>query len=549
MGLGPKPVILLILDGWGVAPPGEGNPVEAADTPVFDEIVATFPTVTVRASGEAVGLSWGEMGNSEVGHLTIGAGKIFYQSFPRINLSIQSGEFFRMPAFLQATDHVKKNNSTLHIMGILSCGNVHGSDEHLHALLQMAQQQGVKDVVVHAILDGRDTIYNTGVDFMQTLQGQMSEIGVGRVGSVSGRYYALDRDNRWDRVEKAYNAMLGQGEKTAEDPVAAIEAAYAASNFDEEFIPLTITAGGKPVGAMKDNDAIIFANFRPDRARQITQAFIIPSFTKFERRYLNNCPFVTMTEYEKGTPAIVAFPPEVVSTCLAKVVSDAGLKQLHIAETEKYAHMTFFLNGMREEEFPGEDRVIIPSPRVSSYDQAPEMSTPKIAERIIKEVQAGTYDFIVSNFANADMVGHTGKYAATKLGVEAIDRALGQICNAVLPLGGVIMITADHGNGEEVINLQTGEIDKEHSTNPVPFIVVGEQWRGQASPAGEVIGGDLSLMPPVGTDGTEGPGRAAAEGNDGQPAHLASAGRASRQPRVAGPAHPFRWGPRSATMC
>jgi 2,3-bisphosphoglycerate-independent phosphoglycerate mutase len=498
MGLVPKPVVLIILDGWGVAPPGDGNPVAAANTPNMNEIIATFPTVTVRASGEAVGLSWGEMGNSEVGHLTIGAGKIFYQSFPRINLSIQTGEFFRMPAFIQAADHVKKNNSTLHIIGILSCGNVHGSDEHLHALLQMAQQQGVKDVVMHPILDGRDAIYNTGIDFMRTLQEQMRALGVGRVGSICGRYYAMDRDNRWDRVEKAYNAMLGKGEKTAEDPVAAIEAAYAASNYDEEFLPVTITSGGQPVGAIKDNDAIILANFRPDRSRQIAQAFTIPSFTKFERQYLKNVPLVTMTEYEKGTPAIVAFPPELVSTCLAKEVSDAGLKQLHIAETEKYAHVTFFLNGMREEEFPGEERVIIPSPRVSSYDQAPEMSTPKIAERIIKEVQAGTYDFIASNFANADMVGHTGKFEATKLGAEAIDRALGAICNAVLPLGGVIMITADHGNGEEVINLQTGEIDKEHSTNPVPFIVIGEQWRGQASPAGEVIGGDLSLMPPVG---------------------------------------------------
>jgi 2,3-bisphosphoglycerate-independent phosphoglycerate mutase len=498
MAIRPKPVVLLILDGWGVAPPGEGNPLEAAATPVMDELTASFPTVTVRASGEAVGLSWGEMGNSEVGHLTIGAGKIFYQSFPRINLAVQSGEFFTNPAFVSACEHVKKNGSTLHLLGILSCGNVHGSDEHLYALLQLAARQGVKDVVVHPILDGRDTIYNTGVDFVRTLTVKMGEVGVGRVGSVSGRYYAMDRDNRWDRVEKAYNAIIGRGELTAEDPVAAIEAAYARKNYDEEFLPVTIVAGGQPVGPVKDNDAVIFANFRPDRARQIARAFTVPGFNKFSRQELKNVPFITMMEYEKGTPAIVAFPPEAVSTCLAKVISDAGLKQLHITETEKYAHVTFFLNGMQEDEFPGEERAIIPSPRVSSYDQAPEMSALKVTERLIKEVQAGTFDFIVANFANADMVGHTGKFDATKKGAEVIDRCLGEICNAVLPLDGVVVITADHGNGEEVINLQTGELDKEHSTNAVPFIVVAEGWRGQASPSGEIIGGDLSLMPPVG---------------------------------------------------
>lgn len=493
-----KPVVLIILDGWGVAPPGEGNPLEAADTPVFDELVRTFPTVTVRASGEAVGLSWGEMGNSEVGHLTIGAGKIFYQSLPRINLSIQNGEFFKNEALVEAAKHCKEKKSTFHILGILSPGNVHGSDEHINAFLDFAKQQGLKDVVVHPILDGRDSIFNTGIEFVRNLQKKMADLDVGRIGSVSGRFFAMDRDNRWDRVEQAYNAMAGKAMKTAEDPVKAVEESYAAKVYDEEFIPVTITKGGKPVGEVKDGDAVVFANYRPDRAREITQAWVIPAFNKFPRTYLPNLFFATMTEYEKGVPVRVAYPPETIGTCLAKIVSDAGLKQLHIAETEKYAHVTFFLNGMREEEFPNEDRVIIPSPRVSSYDQEPSMSTPKIAERIVKEVQAGTYDFIVSNFANADMVGHTGKFDATKLAAEAVDKALGQVINAVLPLGGAVIITADHGNGEEVLNLQTGELDKEHSTNPVPFLVIGEQWRGQASPSGEVIGGDLSLMPPVG---------------------------------------------------
>lgn len=499
MSFRPKPVVLVILDGWGIAPSGDGNPLSAAETPVLDELIATFPTVTVRASGEAVGLSYGEAGNSEAGHLTIGAGKVFHQAFPRVNLAIKTGEFFRNEAFIKACAHVKKKGSTLHLLGILSCGNVHGSDEHLHALLRLAKEQGVKDVVVHPILDGRDTIYNTGVEFLRTIVAKTEEYGVGRIGSVSGRYYAMDRDNRWDRVEKAYNAIVGKGAKTAEDPVAAVEAAYAAQNFDEEFAPVTITSGGHPVGAVKDGDAVIFSNLLPDRARQIAQAFTIPSFGKFKRQHLNDLTFVTMAEYEKGTPAIPAFPPEVVTTCLAKAVSDAQLKQLHIAETEKYAHVTFFLNGLREEGFPGEARVIIPSPRVSSYDQAPEMSAPKIAERIVKEVRAGAYDVIVANFANADMVGHTGSFEATKKSAETIDACLGQVCNSVLPLGGVIVVTADHGNGEEVINLQTGEVDKEHSANPVPFLVVGEEWRGQASPSGEAVGGDLSLLPPAGS--------------------------------------------------
>ncbi len=495
----PKPVLLVICDGWGVAPPGEGNPVEAADTPVFDELISTFPTVTVRASGEAVGLSWGEMGNSEVGHLTIGAGKIFYQSLPRINMSIQTGAFFRNEVLLKAAEHARSHNSAFHIMGICSPGNVHGSDEHINALLQFAKEQNLGKVYVHAFLDGRDTIFNTGVEFVRNLRAKMAELGVGKVASLSGRFWAMDRDNRWDRVEKAYNAMIGTAaDAKYDDPVKAVEDSYAKKVYDEEFVPVIITENGAPVGPIKDGDALIFANFRPDRARQIAQAFCIPGFAKFPREYMKDLMFCTMMEYEKGTPAQIIFPPELISTCLAKVVSEAGLTQLHITETEKYAHVTFFLNGMREDPYPGEERVIIPSPRVSSYAQAPAMSTPKIAERIIKEIQDQKFDFIVTNFANADMVGHTGNFEATKQGVEAIDQALGKILAALLPVGGVMVMTADHGNGEEVLNLQTGEIDKEHSTNPVPFLVVAEQYRGQASPSGEVIGGDLSIMPPVG---------------------------------------------------
>ncbi|MDD5251069.1 MAG: 2,3-bisphosphoglycerate-independent phosphoglycerate mutase [Patescibacteria group bacterium] len=495
----PKPVLLLICDGWGVAPPGEGNPVEAANTPVFDELIRTYPTVTVRASGEAVGLSWGEMGNSEVGHLTIGAGKIFYQSLPRINMAIQTGSFFKNEVFLGAVEQCKKNDSTFHVMGIVSPGGVHGSDEHIYSLVQLAAQNGIKKIAVHAFLDGRDSIFNSGIEFVRNLQSRMEQLGSGRIADLSGRFWAMDRDNRWDRVEKAYNAITGKGaDKTHEDPVKAIEESYANKVYDEEFVPTIITAGGQPVAPVRDGDALIFANFRPDRARQIAQAFCVPDFSKFAREPIKDLYFATMMQYEKGTPAHVAYPPEMVETCLAKVVSDAGLKQLHIAETEKYAHVTFFMNGMREEPLPGEERVIIPSPRVSSYDQAPAMSTPKLTDRIIKEIQDQKFDLIICNFANADMVGHTGKFEPTKQGVEVIDQCLGRLVPALLEAGGVMVMTADHGNGEEVLNLQTGEIDKEHSTNPVPFLVVGREFQGQASPSGETVGGDLSIMPPVG---------------------------------------------------
>jgi 2,3-bisphosphoglycerate-independent phosphoglycerate mutase len=494
----PKPVVLCILDGWGVAPPGDGNPLEAANTPVLDELIKTFPTVTIRASGEAVGLSWGEMGNSEVGHLTMGAGKIFYQSLPRINMSVQSGAFFKNDVFLQAVEHAKKRGSAFHIMGICSPGNVHGSDEHIHALLELARQNGLTKVFIHPFLDGRDTKFDAGIEFVRALIAKTQEFGVGRVASMSGRFWAMDRDNRWDRVERAYNAMLGSADRRYDDPIKAIEDSYAEKVYDEEFVPTVITESGQPVGPIQNGDAVVFSNYRPDRARQITQAFIIPAFSKFPREYMKDTFFCSMMEYEKGTPNKVAFPPEMVETCLAKVVSDAGLKQLHITETEKYAHVTFFINGMREDPFPLEDRVIIPSPRVSSYDQAPAMAMPKVTDRIIKEIQGGKYDLIVTNYAGADMVGHTGKFDATKASAEAIDQCMGRILEVLLPAGGALIITADHGNGEEVLNLQTGEIDKEHSTNPVPFIVAGEGFRGQAAPSGEVVGGDLSIMPPVG---------------------------------------------------
>lgn len=496
----PRPLVLAILDGWGIAhPANEGNAIAAANVPNMNRFIREYPAMTLSASGAEVGLSFGEMGNSEVGHLNIGAGRVYYQTFPRIQNSIGSGDFFENKVFLQATAHVKKNKSALHLIGIIGPGNVHGSSEHCAALLRLAANEGVKNVYVHAILDGRDTIYNSGVDFVRELLEMMKTVKVGQLASLSGRYYAMDRDNRWDRVERAYRAMAeGKADRYATDPVQAVEESYENGVYDEEFLPTVMGEEGKPVGAVQPGDAVISYNFRPDRARELTEAFVLPAFAKFERKYIRDVFFVTMTEYEKEIPVTVAFPPQVIHNCLAEVISDAGLTQFHVAETEKYAHITFFLNGTIETPFAKEDRMIIPSPKVSSYDAAPEMSAGEITKEVVKAIESEKYDVIFLNYANADMVGHTGNADATRLGCEAVDAGLGLIAEHVLAKDGVLLVTADHGNGEEVINLQTHEIDKEHSTNPVPFIVVGNAFKGQAGPAGDPPEGDLSLLPPVG---------------------------------------------------
>jgi len=444
-------------------------------------------------------LSFGEMGNSEVGHLNIGAGRVYYQTLPRINKTISDGSFFENKAFVSAAEQVKNNKSQLHIVGLVSPGNVHASQEHLYALIEFAKKQKVKRVYIHVILDGRDSIYNSGIDFVKQLQTKMKKTKVGEIASVSGRYYAMDRDNRWDRVEKAYNTIAhGQSAEYFKDPIDAIEASYKKEVYDEEFVPVVIGKEGKPTAVVESGDAVIFFNFRPDRARQLTKAFVLPGFSKFEREYIKDLFFVTMTEYEKEIPVTVAYPPMVVYNCLAEVLSKAKLKQYHIAETEKYAHITFFLNGTVEDPFEGEDRMIIPSPKVSSYDQAPEMSASSIAKEIIKVIDADKYDVIILNFANADMVGHTGDLKATIKACEVIDKHLGKIAEYILAKDGVLLVTADHGNAEEVTNLQTGKMDKEHSTNPVPFLIIAHTYKGQAGPTGDPPDGDLSLMHPVG---------------------------------------------------
>lgn len=494
-----RPLVLAILDGWGVAPDDEGNAITRAHTPAYDSFIREYPAMTLYASGNEVGLQFGEMGNSEVGHLNIGAGRVYYQTFPRINKSISDESFFENKAFLQAIEHVQQTKGKLHLIGLVSPGNIHASQEHCYALMELAKKHKIKETYIHAILDGRDAQKDSGIDFITSLQQKIKEIGIGKIASLSGRYFAMDRDNRWDRIEKAYNAMAaGKADQYFSDPIDAIKSSYNNNVFDEEFVPVVIGKEGRPTTFIEQGDAVIFFNFRPDRARQLTKAFVLPGFQKFDREYIEDLFFVTMTEYEKEIPVVTAFPPTVVHNCLAEVISKAGLTQFHIAETEKYAHITFFLNGTVEDEFPGEERQIIPSPQVATYDLAPEMSAAEITKGVIKAIQEDKYDVIFINYANADMVGHTGKYEATVKGIEAIDRGLGQIAQHVLAQDGKLLITADHGNGEEMKNIMTSGDDKEHSTNPVPFLIIANEFRGIAGPAGDPPEGDLSLMPPVG---------------------------------------------------
>ncbi len=488
-----RPTVLIINDGWGVAPDSEGNAITRAKTPNFSKWVKTYPTMTIKASGIDVGLSWGEMGNSEVGHLNIGAGRVYYQTLPRIGKEIGDKSFFKNEGLLKAANYAKKNNTKLHLFGIVSAGNVHGSDEHLYALLEFCKTEGIKNVFVHAILDGRDSKFDSGKMFIERLLAKMKEFGVGKIASMGGRFFAMDRDNRWDRIEKMYHVMVDGGAGVG-DPLAAIQKSYDAKVFDEEFVPVVVDGAGK----IEKNDAVIFFNFRPDRAREITRAFVAPDFDKFAREKIDPLLFVTMTEYEKGLPVDVCYPPDVIQMTLAETLSKAGKTQFHLAETEKYAHVTFFFNGTIEQAWPGEDRTVVPSPKVTSYAEAPEMSALEVAKKAVEAIESNKYDFVVINFANADMVAHTGDLAASIKGVEAVDKAMGLVVAIALAKKGCVFITADHGNGEEVINLKTHDKDKEHSTNAIPFLCISPDWEGQVGPSGDVLNGDLSLVQPVG---------------------------------------------------
>lgn len=497
-----KPVVLVILDGWGIAPDAPGNAITQAKTPNLDKYITTYPALTLVASGDSVGLSWGEMGNSEVGHINIGAGQIFYQNLPLITKAIQDETFFDNQAFLDTIKHVKKHRSKLHIMGLLSSGGVHAHIEHLYGLLELAKRQKVKEVYIHAILDGRDMIYNTGKGFVEELQEKIKELKINaQIATISGRFYTMDRDNHWERIQQAFKAMTqGESEEQFDNSIKAIESSYKKKIYDEEFVPVVITHKKKPTTLIQDKDGLIFFNFRADRARQITQTFVLPHFDKFERPSdYKELFFTAMTQYDKDLPIeAIAFLPIEIKKPLSRVISEAGLKQLHIAETEKYAHVTFFFNGGREKPYEAEDRIVIPSPRVPSYDKKPEMSINKVTDELVKAISENKYDFIVVNFANADMVAHTGNLKATIKANEVIDKSLSKIVPLVLNKNGVVFITADHGNAEELQNIKTSEIDKEHSTNTVPLIIIGNKWEGKNVGLSDSLGPDLSLITPSG---------------------------------------------------
>lgn len=473
---GTAPVVLVILDGWGLGRDDAGNAVRAAQTPVMDRLWRDYPHASLRCSGEDVGLPPGQMGNSEVGHLNLGAGFVVYQWLTRLDRAIADGTFATNPTLLAAIERVKERGGTLHLMGLVSEGGVHSHVRHLEALLRMAAAEGCQRVAVHAFTDGRDTAPTAGLATVERLQRTIAELGVGRITTIAGRYYAMDRDHRWQRTERAYNAIVhGEGERAA-SATAAIQRAYDAGITDEFIPPTVIAASDEAPVTLRPGDAIIFFNFRADRARQLTEALVSPDFTGFARGApAPDLTMVTMSRYEAGFPVAVAFPSTDVVAPLARVVSEAGLRQLHVAETEKYAHVTFFLNGGREEPFAGEERLLIPSPRVATYDLQPEMSAAGVTDAVLAGIAAGSYAFVIVNFANGDMVGHTGDFAAAVKAIETVDGCLGRIVAATLEAKGVAVITADHGNAEEMIDLATGQPHTAHTTNPVPLLLAAPE--------------------------------------------------------------------------
>ncbi len=475
-----KPVALIILDGFGYTPVVEGNAVVAAKTPNIDKYFKQYPHNIIKCSGMDVGLPDGQMGNSEVGHTNIGAGRVVYQELTRITKSISDGDFFTNSALLDAVSNCKENDSALHIMGLLSDGGVHSHITHLYALLELAKKNGLERVYVHCFLDGRDVPPSSGADYVEALEKEMARIGVGKVGTVMGRFYAMDRDNRWERVSKAYEAMvLGQGESCTSAP-AAIRKSYEADVTDEFVVP-TVVKGTEPVGK---NDSIVFFNFRPDRAREITRTFVDPEFNGFEREFFP-VHYVCFTQYDASMPNVdVAFRPTSLDDTFGEYISKNGLTQLRIAETEKYAHVTFFFNGGVEKESAGEDRALIASPKVATYDLKPEMSAYEVAHECVNRINSDKYDVVVLNFANCDMVGHTGGFDAAVEAVEAVDTCLGQVIDAVLAKGGCALVTADHGNAEQMLD-ENGNVQTAHSTNVVPLIMIGVEGR-QLKPEGKL---------------------------------------------------------------
>src|SRR5437868_6008722 len=473
----PKPIVLTVLDGWGYRPETEGNAIALARKPTYDQLLHKFPNTLIQTSGPFVGLPEGQMGNSEVGHMNMGAGRIVHMDITRIDLMIANKQLQNVPLFQQAMERGRQRQ--LHFLGLLSDGGVHSHINHLFALLEMAKQQKAERVFVHCFMDGRDTPPNSGRDYLRQLLQKMRELGVGEIATLVGRYYAMDRDNRWERVELAYRALVhGEAETRTDDPIAALQRSYEAGVTDEFIKPIVVTKGSRasatPVGLIRDDDAVIFFNFRADRARQMTYALAAPDFDKFvDAKRPKNLFYVAMTQYDKSWPWLkYVIGPEKLEHILAQVFADVQYKNLRCAESEKYAHVTYFFNGGIEKPFDGEERVLVPSPKVATYDLKPEMSAAGITDTVVKAIEKGEFDAIIMNYANADMVGHSGKLEAAIKAVEAVDAGLARIYQALKPRGGAWIITADHGNAETMIDPKTGGAHTYHTTNPVPFVLV-----------------------------------------------------------------------------
>lgn len=488
-----RPLVLLILDGFGHSEKTLHNAIHAAHTPVWDKLWAERPKSLIETSGLAVGLPEGQMGNSEVGHMTLGAGRVVYQSFTRVNKAITDGDFFTNPAYVKAIDTAVATDKAVHILGLLSDGGVHSHQDHIYAMMKMAAQRGAKHIYLHAFLDGRDTAPRSAETSLQHAEDLFRELGVGRVASICGRYFALDRDNRWDRVKTSYDVMvLGDAEFDAVTAVDGLRAAYARDENDEFVKATVICAEGEEVATINDGDSVIFMNFRPDRAREITRALVEPDFDGFERElHPQLADFVMTTEYAANIPASVAFPPEDLTNSFGDYLSQVGKTQLRIAETEKYAHVTFFFNSGNEVVYPGEDRILVPSPQVATYDLQPEMNAPIVTDKLVEAIESGKYDAIICNYANCDMVGHSGIFEAAVKAVEAIDICLGRVLAAVEKVGGEALVTADHGNVEEMFDDESGQVSTQHSTLPVPFVYISQR-------AGEIAtGGSLADVAPT----------------------------------------------------
>lgn len=472
-----RPLALIILDGWGYSEDPKYNAIEAANTPIWDQLWQDYPHTLIGASGAGVGLPSTQMGNSEVGHLNMGAGRVVYQEFTRVSRAIRTGSFYTNNTLTHAVDLAVEKTTAVHILGLLSPGGVHSHEDHIHAMVELAVSRGVKKVYVHAFLDGRDTAPKSAKFSIEMMNAKFNQLGGGQFASIIGRFYALDRDQRWNRVAKAYQLITeGEADYQAASALAALEMAYQRDETDEFVQATSIIAESEAAVKINDGDVLVFMNFRSDRARELTNSFLDPDFDSFERsRAIDLAEFVTLTEYKKDFSAPVAFPSEHLHNVLGEHMSSLGLRQLRIAETEKYAHVTFFFNGGRDEPFEGEDRILVPSPKVTTYDQQPAMSAPEIASELIKAIQSDKYDVIICNFANADMVGHSGNYDDTVKAVEVLDNCLGRVWSALKQNGGEMIVTADHGNAELMLNEKTGQAHTAHTSNPVPLIYAGRE--------------------------------------------------------------------------